>query len=113
MKTYKELQAQIRGKDNNRPITQRRLKLVEFVKEHQQEVGGWRPLMDRWNEEHGDPPYEDVRNFSSAYDETYELLMYPAYNMPNWQPYTPTPAQKYREGYNRRYFGELRERRDS
>ena len=100
-KTYKDLQAQMRGKDNNRPITRRRLKLVEFVEEHRQEIGGWRPLMDRWNEEHADPPYHDVRNFQAAYDETYRLLMHPAYNMPNWQPYAPTPAQEYRDEYRR------------
>jgi hypothetical protein len=101
-KTYKDLQAQMRGKDNNRPITQRRLKLVEFVEEHrQEEYGGWRLLMDRWNEEHADPPYHDVRNFRTACEETYRLLMHPAYNMPNWQPYAPTPAQEYRDEYRR------------
>jgi hypothetical protein len=99
--TYKDLQNQMRGKDNNRPITQRRLKLVEFVEEHRSEVGGWRPLMNRWNEEHGDPSYRDVRNFSKAYEETYQRLIYPGYNMPNWQPYSPTPAQSYRDEYNR------------
>ncbi len=101
-KTYKDLQSQMLGKDNNRPISEHRSKLVEFVEERRPEAGGRRSLMRLWNEEHPDHQYKDVRNFSRAYKETYERLMYPAYNSPNWQPYTPTPAQTYRDEYRRR-----------
>ena len=108
-KVYRDLQGQILGSRDNRPVGERRLRLLEFIEEQKRtNSDGWRAWMQRWNEactQWGCPEwkYEDqehpshaVRYFRRSHKETYERLMYPTYHPPNWRPYAPTPWQAWR-----------------
>jgi hypothetical protein len=124
-KVYRDLQRQILGNRDNRPIGERRLRLLEFVEEQKRTNGdGWRAWMQRWNEactqwgrpewkyEEQEHPSHAVRYFRRSHKETYERLMYPEYHPPNWRPYAPTPWQAWRnKEYERMRHGILKQRR--
>jgi hypothetical protein len=104
---YRKLQRQMLGKDN-RLIGEKTLRLLEFVQEQKKtNNGGMRVWMQRWNEAYlswqytARDPEQAVRNFHTAYKDTYERVMYPAYNPPNWRPYEPTPWQRWRDEQRR------------
>ncbi len=102
-RVYRDIQRQMLGNDNLL-IGEKRLRLLEFVEDQKRTgTGGWRTLMQRWNETYPQWKYEDkehpdhaVRYFKRSYDETYERLMYPNYHFPKWKRYTPTPRQSWR-----------------
>ena len=65
---YKGAQRKMLGKKKPHQVSERRLRLLEFV-ETMMEGWSWRERMDWWNELHPGERYEDVRNFRNAYRE--------------------------------------------
>lgn len=71
--TYKELCRRVRNGPNHKRLSDKSIKLVLFVIEHEQST--WYERLDLWNEEHPKWEYHEVRNMAKDYHRAVRKLM--------------------------------------